>query len=197
MPVEVPEIPREAVVELPARETALIVVDMQNDFAHPDGALFVPEAPKTVPRIQRLLEKARTAGARVVFTQDWHAEDDPEFAIWPRHAVAGTWGAQILEDLQPREGEVTVKKLRYDAFYGTALDHLLRLWGVRHVVVCGTVANICVLHTAGSAALRWYRVVLPEDATSALTPFDHAAALRQVAFLYQGRITTAEGVAFV
>ncbi len=197
MPVEVPEIPREAVVELPARETALIVVDMQNDFAHPDGALFVPAAPETVPRIQRLLEKARTAGARVVFTQDWHAEDDPEFAIWPRHAVAGTWGAQILEDLQPREGEVTVKKLRYDAFYGTALDHLLRLWGVRHVVVCGTVANICVLHTAGSAALRWYRVVLPEDATSALTPFDHAAALRQVAFLYQGRITTAEGVAFV
>ena len=191
MPVEVPEIPREAVVELPARETALI------DFAHPDGALFVPAAPETVPRIQRLLEKARTAGARVVFTQDWHAEDDPEFAIWPRHAVAGTWGAQILEDLQPREGEVTVKKLRYDAFYGTALDHLLRLWGVRHVVVCGTVANICVLHTAGSAALRWYRVVLPEDATSALTPFDHAAALRQVAFLYQGRITTAEGVAFV
>lgn len=60
----------------------------------------------------------------------------------------------------------------------------------------GTVANICVLHTAGSAALRWFEVVLPEDGTSALTPFDLAAALRQVSFLYQGKVTTVEGVKF-
>ncbi|MCH1927856.1 nicotinamidase, partial [Shewanella sp. C31] len=73
----------------------------------------------------------------------------------------------------------------------------LHLWGVKHVVVTGTVANICVLHTAGSAALRWYHVVLPEDATSALTPFDLEAALRQVTFLYQGKVTRAEGVRFV
>ena len=196
MTVELPEVPREAEVRLPARETALVVVDMQNDFAHPDGALFVPDAEKSIPRIRALLEGARAAGARVVFTQDWHVEDDPEFRIWPRHAVAGTWGAEIVEELAPRPGETRIQKLRYDAFYGTPLEHLLRLWGVRRVVVAGTVANICVLHTAGSAALRWFEVVLPEDATSALTPFDLAAALRQVSFLYQGKITTVEGVKF-
>ncbi|WP_287417463.1 isochorismatase family cysteine hydrolase [Oceanithermus sp.] len=196
MTVDVPEIPREDEVRLPAAETALIVVDMQNDFAHPDGALFVPDAAESIPRIRALLDRARAAGARIVFTQDWHAEDDPEFRIWPRHAVAGTWGAEIVEELAPRPGEARIQKLRYDAFYGTPLEHLLRLWGVRRVVVVGTVANICVLHTAGSAALRWFEVVLPEDGTSALTPFDLAAALRQVSFLYQGKITTVEGVKF-
>jgi nicotinamidase-related amidase len=195
--VELPEIPKEGQVELPARETALIVVDMQNDFAHPEGALFVPDAPKTIPVIRRLLDEARARGVRVAFTQDWHQEDDPEFRIWPVHAVAGTWGAEIVEELRPLKGELVVQKVRYDAFYGTPLDHYLHLWGVKHVVVTGTVANICVLHTAGSAALRWYQVVLPEDATSALTPFDLAAALRQVTFLYQGKVTTADGVRFV
>lgn len=196
MTVEVPEIVRTPEVRLPARATALVVVDMQNDFAHPDGALFVPDAEKSIPKIKALLEKARSAGARVVFTQDWHAEDDPEFQIWPRHAVAGTWGAEIVQQLAPLPGETRIQKLRYDAFYGTPLEHLLRLWDVRHVVVVGTVANICVLHTAGSAALRWFDVVLPEDGTSALTPFDLAAALRQVQFLYQGKVTTVEGVRF-
>ncbi len=194
MTVEVPEIPREERVFLPAGETALVIVDMQNDFADEKGALFVPDAKKTIPVIRGLLDRFRERGAPVYFTQDWHAEDDPEFRIWPRHAVAGTWGAEIVAELAPRPGERVVKKLRYDGFYGTPLDHLLRLDGVRNLVVVGTVANICVLHTAGSAALRWYRVVLPEDGTSALTPFDLAAALRQVSFLYQGTITTAGGV---
>ncbi len=194
--VEVLEIPKVEGLELPAKETALIVVDMQNDFAHPQGALFVPDAPKSVPAIQLLLERARRAGARVVYTQDWHREDDPEFQIWPRHAVAGTWGAEILEGLRPEPGDLIIQKVRYDAFYGTPLDHYLHLWGIKNVVVTGTVANICVLHTAGSAALRWYRVVLPEDATSALTPFDLQAALRQITFLYRGQVTRAEGVRF-
>lgn len=194
--VELPEIPKESQVELPARETALIVVDMQNDFAHPEGALFVPDAPKTIPVIRRLLEEARARGVKVIFTQDWHREDDLEFRIWPVHAVAGTWGAEIVEELKPQKGELVIQKVRYDAFYGTPLDHYLHLFGVKHLVVTGTVANICVLHTAGSAALRWYDVVLPEDATSALTPFDLQAALRQVTFLYQGRVTTADGVRF-
>ncbi len=194
MMLEVPEIPRVEQVELPARTTALLIVDMQNDFAHPEGALFVPDAEGTIPTIRGLLDRFRQKGAPVFFTQDWHDEDDPEFKIWPRHAVAGTWGAEIVAELAPRPGEKVVKKLRYDGFYGTPLEHLLRLAGVRTLVVVGTVANICVLHTAGSAALRWFDVVVPEDGTSALTPFDLAAALRQVTFLYRGRVTTANGV---
>lgn len=185
-------------VELPARETAVIVVDMQNDFVHPKGALFVPEAPKTVPAIAKLLEKARKAGVPVFYTQDWHGEEDPEFAIWGRHAVAGTWGAEIVEELKPHEGDTLIKKLRYDGFYGTPLDHLLRLKGVKRLVVVGTVANICVLHTAGSAALRWYEVVVPMDGVSALNEGDYHFALRQIDFLYRGSVVrSVEGIEFV
>ena len=194
--IELPETPRFRALELKAAETALVVVDMQNDFAHPQGALFVPDAPATVPVIAQLLERARAAGARVVYTQDWHSPDDPEFAIWPAHAVAESWGAAILAELTPRSGETVIKKARYDGFYGTPLEHLLHLWRVKSVVVCGTVANICVLHTAGSAALRWYQIVLPEDAVSALTPFDLAASLRQVSFLYQGQVGMAADLSF-
>ncbi|WP_457636571.1 cysteine hydrolase family protein [Oceanithermus sp.] len=197
MPVELPEINRAGTVELAASKTALIVVDMQNDFVSPEGSLFVPNAARTLPAIKSLLHKARQAGARVIFTQDWHDEDDPEFAIWPRHAVAGSWGAEIVADLAPLSGEVRIRKLRYDAFYGTPLDHLLHTWGVKRLVIVGTVANICVLHTAGSAALRWFEVVVPEDGVSALTAFDLQAALRQIDFLYKGKITTVAETAFV
>ena len=87
-----------------------------------------------------------------------------------------------------------LRKPRYDAFYGTPLDHLLRQWGVTTLVICGTVANICVHYTAASAALRWYDVVIPRDAVSALEPFDMAASLRQTAGLFSGRVTTAGAI---
>ncbi|MEO0150352.1 MAG: isochorismatase family cysteine hydrolase, partial [candidate division WOR-3 bacterium] len=140
-------------VELSAKETALIIVDMQNDFAHERGSLFVPDAPKTIKPIKSLIEKFREKNSTIIYTQDWHMEDDPEFKIWGVHAVAGTWGAEIVDELRPTDRDITVKKLRYDAFYGTSLDHILRVKGIKSLVITGTVANICVLHTAGSAAL--------------------------------------------
>ena len=195
--VDVPEIPRTEQLELPASSTALIVVDMQNDFAHPDGTLYGEDATRVIPVIQGLLAKARAAGVKVVFTQDWHGENDPEFEIWGEHALAETWGAEIVEGLEPLDDETHIRKLRYDAFYGTSLEHLLNLWGITHTVIVGTVANICVLHTAGSAALRYLDVVVPEDAVAALTPFDKESALRQVTFLYRGEVTKADGIVFV
>ena len=195
--VDLPDIPRTEALELPAQTTALIIVDMQNDFAHPDGTLYGEEATTILPVIQGLLEKARAAGLNIVFTQDWHSENDPEFKLWPEHAKAETWGAEIVAGLEPQENETRIRKLRYDAFYGTELAHLLQLWGTTHAVIVGTVANICVLHTAGSAALRYLDVVVPEDAVAALTPFDKESALRQVTFLYQGEVTKAKGIQFV
>src|SRR5690606_20680079 len=117
--------------------------------------------------------------ARVLYTQDWHPPGDPEFEVWPEHVLMDGWGAEIVPELAPEPDDRVLRKPRYDGFYGTQLDHLLRLWRVHHVVLVGTVANICVLHTAASAALRWYEVTLVEDGISAITPFDLAATLRQ------------------
>ncbi|MDQ7848927.1 MAG: isochorismatase family cysteine hydrolase [Armatimonadota bacterium] len=192
--VEAPEYTLQPEVVVEPRQTALVVVDMQNDFVKPGGALVVPTAAATIPAVQRLLALARAAGMRVFFTQDTHQEGDIEFPIWGPHVLRGTWGWQIVDELAPQPGERVLEKLRYDGFFGTPLDHELRLAGVQSVIICGTVANICVLHTAGSAALRGYRVILPVDAISAITPFDLQVAIRQVSFLYRGVITTSEAI---
>ena len=167
---------------------------MQNDFVRDGGTLQVASAADTVPAIGRLLTLARESGMRVVFSQDTHDPGDPEFEIWPEHALRGTRGWELIEELAPRDGELVVQKVRYDAFYGTELDHMLRLWNVKTIVLCGTVANICVHYTAASAALRWYDVVIPKDAVSAVEPCDLEFSLRQTAWLFQGTITTAKGV---
>jgi nicotinamidase-related amidase len=187
--VEVPEYEIHDEVRVDPGRTALIVVDMQNDFVKEGGTLVVPDAEGTIPTIQSLLALARDSGMKVVFTQDTHADEDPEWDIWPEHVREDSWGWRIVDELEPREDEMVIRKVRYDAFYGTHLDHFLRLWGVETVIVCGTVASICVHYTAASAALRWYAVVVPKDATSALTPFDLESSLRQIDFLFNGRIT--------
>jgi len=192
--VEVPQYEIHERVQLDPATTALVVIDMQNDFVKEGGSLQVPDAQGTIATIQGLLEQARGSGARVVFSQDTHGEDDPEFAIWPEHAREGTWGWEIVQELAPLEDEVVLRKPRYDAFYRTDLEELLEEWGTRTLVICGTVANICVHYTAASAALRWYDVVIPRDATSALERFDLESSLRQTAFLFAGRVTDAAGI---
>jgi nicotinamidase-related amidase len=191
----VPDIPQTERVALEAATTALVVVDMQHDFVSDGGSLQVPDAHATVPVIADLVRRFRVASSPIVFTQDTHRDGDPEFAIWPVHALEGTHGWEIVDELHPLPEDTVLRKPRYDAFYGTPLDHLLRQWGIRTLVVCGTVANICVHYTASSAALRWYDVVIPRDAVSALDPFDLAASLRQTTSLLAGRVTTAGGIA--
>jgi nicotinamidase-related amidase len=192
--IDVPEYEGHAQVRVDPTRTALVVIDMQNDFVSPGGKLLVPDAEATIPAIHGLVALARANRMRVVYSQDTHRDSDPEWRIWPEHAREGSWGWEIVDALAPAEDETVIRKVRYDAFYGTPLDHLLRLWGVDTLVICGTVANICVHYTAASAALRWYDVVIPRDAVSALEPFDLESSLRQTAFLFAGRVTTAAGV---
>jgi nicotinamidase-related amidase len=195
--IEVPEYKVHDEVQVDPSDTALIVVDMQNDFVKEGGSLLVPDAEATIPKIKGLLERARRSGMKVVFTQDTHTDGDPEWEIWPEHVREGSWGWKVVEELRPLEDELVIRKVRYDAFYGTHLDHFLRIWGTKTLVICGTVANICVHYTAASAALRWFEVVIPRDAASALDPFDLEASLRQTVFLFAGRITQSENVHIV
>ncbi|BCU66825.1 isochorismatase [Sulfolobales archaeon HS-7] len=193
MKVEVPEVKEEDVI-INSRSSALIVVDMQNDFVRKEGKLYVPSAESTIMPISNLIRKFKERNSLVIYTQDWHMKDDPEFKIWGEHALANTWGAEIVDELRPDKDDFLIKKYRYDGFFESPLDYILRVKGVRKVVITGTVANICVLHTAGSAALRWYDVILPKDGISAITDFDYYSTLRQVSFLYRGAITSSERI---
>jgi nicotinamidase-related amidase len=194
MKAEVPEYAVQDEVWVDPARTALVVIDMQNDFVKQGGNLLVPDAEATVPEIKGLLELARASPIRVVYSQDTHRPGDPEWEIWPEHCREGSWGWEIVAELAPAADDTVLPKVRCDAFYGTPLDHLLRLWGVDTLVICGTVANVSVHYTAASAALRRYDVVIPRDAVSALEPFDLEASLRQTAFVCAGQLTTADGV---
>ena len=187
--VEVPEIRILDKLDLPRDDTVVLVIDMQNDFVDPRGKLYVPGSEKIIENIKYLISEARRSGVPIIYTQDWHRRDDPEFRIWSEHAVAGTWGAEIVDSLRPSESDYVIKKIRYDAFYGTELDHLLsRVLKRNHIFATGVVANICVLHTLSSAALRYYNIATSIDSIAALNEFDLYATLRQIDFLYKGSI---------
>jgi nicotinamidase-related amidase len=187
--IDVPEYEVRDGVRVDPELTALIIGDMQNDFVKEGGKLIVPSAEGTVPAIRRLLDLARDSGMRVVFIQDTHRDDDPEWEIWGEHCREESWGWQVVDELAPRGDEATVRKPRYDAFYGTQLDHLLRLWGIETLIICGTVANICVHYTASSAAMRWFNVIIPRDCISSFNDFDMEASLSQTATLL-GEVTS-------
>jgi nicotinamidase-related amidase len=187
--IDVPELQFQKNIELSADKTALIIVDMQNDFVKESGKLVVPAASETIKPISQLLGRCREVGIPIVFTQDTMYEGDPEFDIWPEHCLHKTEGWNIIDELKPLENELVCIKNRYDGFYGTNLEHYLsRVWNIKNVIIVGTVANICVLHTAGSAGLRWFNIVMPANGISALNEFDQAMTLRQVSWLYAGKI---------
>lgn len=196
--LEAPTYPVAGEVTLDRQRAAVIVVDMQNDFVKPQGKLYVPGAQEAAAALARLLARARTAGVPVIYTQDQHGVSDPEYRIWGEHVQAGTWGVEIIEELAPQAGDEVIQKPRYDAFYASRLEDVLRTRPtVDTLVIGGVVTNICVLHTAGSAALRWYKVIVPQDGVAALSAFDQTAALHQIDFLYKGTITTVDAVRFV
>lgn len=195
--VTVPEFNIVDEVKLDSSKTALIIVDMQNDFAHQNGKLFVPESRKIIAPIRSLIDRARKSGVQIIYTMDTHIKNDPEFMIWGEHTVEGTWGWRIIDELKPDEDDILIRKMKYDAFYGTPLDYILRSRKIDSLVITGTVSNICVLHTAGSAALLGYKIVIPIDAIASITEFDKYLTLRQIDFLYKGILTKSDGIRFI
>lgn len=187
--VEVPEIIFKEKIKLPSENTVLLVVDMQKDFVRESGSLPVESAKETIPYIRSLISRARKNKIRVCYTQDTQVEDDKEFEIWPKHCIRGTEGWEIIEELKPEGDDMVFQKNRYDGFYETNLEHYLsHVWHIENIIITGTVANICVAHTAASAGLRWYHIIVPANGISALTEFDQALTLRQVSFLYYGDV---------
>ena len=196
MKVSVPEykiLPR---VYLQGSKTAVLIADMLVDFVSPAGKLFVPDTRKTIEPLRRLIDRGRKAGATITYIQDWHRPDDPEFSIWGPHAIQETPGTHVIPELAPSPQDYVIRKRTYYPFFATDLDLLLRQKNIQNLIVTGTVANICVLHAAGSADLRGYEVIVPIDTISALTPFDFQTALRQISFVYRGKLSYSSGIRF-
>jgi len=159
---------------------ALLVIDMLNDFCREGAPLEVPSTRVVMPNIQRELARVRGEGGLVVYICDAHAPDDIEFANWPPHAVAGSRGAQVVDELVPGQGEPVVRKTTLLGFYRTDLDRILSDAGISTVTVTGCVTNICVMLIAHEAAVRGYRIRVPGDCVAGLDPEMHEFALRQM-----------------
>jgi len=169
-------------------KAALIVVDMLNDFV--TGALKCKRAPRIVPNIQRLLDFARKKGIPVIYANDTHLPSvDKEFDIWPPHAVVGTKGAEVIDELKPAKGDYIVQKRRYSAFYGTDLDLLLRELHVDTLILVGLVTNVCIQHTAADAFFRGYQIIVPEDCVETLTEETQKSGIEYLKTIYGCEIT--------
>jgi nicotinamidase-related amidase len=183
-------------------ETAVIVVDMQNGFCHPDGSLYAEPSEAAIGPVTALVEAAREAGATVVYTRDVHPPGQfdethyyDEFDRWGEHVVEGSWDAELVGGLDVREDDHVVEKHTYDAFYQTDLEGYLDAHGVSDLLICGTLANVCVLHTAGSAGLRDYRPILLEDAVGCIEEDHREYALEHAGWLF-GEVRPREDVSF-
>ena len=156
---------------------ALLIIDMQNDFCMPDAPLFVPNNPKIIPRIKKEIEKARKVGIKIVYTQDWHEQNDKEFKIWPKHCIANTKGAEIVKELAPKKRDIVVKKSTYSAFFKTKLDEKLKKLKIDTLILTGCVSNICILFTAFDAYKRGYKLIVKSDCLGYVNEKYHKLAL--------------------
>ena len=178
--------------------TALLAVDVQNDFADPSGNLYVAGGEMIVDTLNEEIARAEAAGATVVYTQDWHPEVTPHFqkdgGIWPVHCVAGTWGAEFHPALVVKAQADVVRKGvgGEDGYSGftmrepesgeqleTGLEDILRRHGVERVVVAGLATDYCVRETVLDALRLGYAVTVLQEAVRAvdLEPGDGQRAL--------------------
>ena len=180
--------------------TALLVVDVQNDFADPSGSLYVKDGEEVLPVANGEIERAVGAGALVAYTQDWHPASTPHFqkdgGIWPVHCVQDSWGADLHPDLKVVDGERVRKgSSGEDGYSGfsvrdpmsgqtspTQLERTLRERGIEHVVVCGLATDYCVVQTALDARRLGFEATVLTGAIRAvdLQPGDGERAVQRM-----------------
>jgi nicotinamidase-related amidase len=197
-------------------KSALIIVDMQNDFLHRDGnfshiarehpefEIDMPFLIDTIPNVKRLADAFRAAGRPVVYLAHVLKPDysDAAFPYWRvgieptsgnrTHCVEGTWGAQIIDDLKPQEGDHLIVKKGFGGFSNTPLDTVLRNMGVTTCVVSGVTTCVCVSTTIRGGVEYNYRIILVGDAVAEVDRVTHEAELKTMARIFADVKTTDE-----
>lgn len=159
----------------------VVVLDMINDHLTPGRALELPRARDIVAALKRRLGEARSKGIPVVYACDSHAADDPDFDVWPRHALEGTEGAAIWPDLAPEPGDRVVTKPTYSAFTRSTLGPLLEELGADEIVLTGCATELGMQATAVEALQRGYVVTIPPDCQAGVSALAENMALLTLA----------------
>jgi ureidoacrylate peracid hydrolase len=174
----------EAAVTLAPRQTAVLVIDMLNDFCKPGGAMVLPGYERLLSPQQTVIDAARRSGAAVIFVVDNHRQNvrrDREFLKRTPHCIENTWGAKVIDELGARPTDLFVIKRRYSAFFSTDLDLTLRDLDIESLIIMGVVTNICVRSTVHDAFFLGYKVIVPEDCVAATGPREQDSSLYDIA----------------
>lgn len=157
-------------VEIDIDRTALLVVDMLNDFFEEGGAMVLPGGKSLYKPIATLLEAARAKNIPVFWLNQWLRKDDSLFKKRVPHCIVNSWGAEIVESLPQHPEDIIIHKRRYSGFFQTSLDLYLRERNIKYVIVTGVVTNICVRSTVNDAFFLGYEVIVPRDCVEATSP---------------------------
>jgi ureidoacrylate peracid hydrolase len=171
--------PYYTVDEVDPRRSALIVVDMQNDFLAEGAPLEVEAGRAVIPQLKRTIDFCREREIPVIYTAHVHRRDGSDMGLFKFNAAIaggnalseGEPGAAIYPEIAPRPGELVIKKHRFSGFYGTDLEVVLRGLGVDTVIICGVTTENCCHATARDAMFRDFKVIVLSDATGT---FDYA-----------------------
>lgn len=176
------------VFELKPENTAVIVVDLQEDFVNPDNPMCVPEAYRQIPRVKALIEGCHEMGMPVLFTEHTIQDDcaGRYYEYWDEIAAGATKegepGTKVYSEIAPVEGQRVIAKHSYDAFAKTNIDYVLRSQGIQTVIICGTLTNYCCEGTARGAFSHQYDVVFGSDVCATNNPYQHEATLRTMRY---------------
>jgi ureidoacrylate peracid hydrolase len=185
-----------SLVKLNLGSTAILMVDMLNDFLKPGGKMVLEGVEVLIPPMRRLLARARKAGMPVVYVNDSHRpglREDREFNKRSQHCIEGTWGAEVIDELKPTKKDFVVLKHRFSGFYETDLDLTLKDLCIDTVIVMGVVTNICVRSTIHDAFFRGYRVIVPRDCVMATGEREQESSLYDIETHF-GDVSTSEKV---
>jgi ureidoacrylate peracid hydrolase len=201
--------------------TALIIVDMQNDFLHPDGSfahiarehpdanIDLPFLTGTIPQVKRLADAVRAAGRPVVYVAHVLKRDysDAAFPYWRMgidpgsgsrtHCVEGTWGARVVDELKPQDGEHLVVKKGFGGFSNTPLDNVLRSKGIDTCIVSGVTTCVCISSTVRGGVAQNYRMIIAKDGVAEVNKHTHTAELETMQRLFGDVVTVDEMVTWL
>ena len=164
---------------MPAK--AIMIIDMLNDFARPGGSLYCGDSvQEIIPVIKDEIKKFRKDGGTVLYVCDYHRTDDPEFKMFPPHAVEGTDGAKIIDELAPGGGDFIIPKVALSGFFEGPIDQILKQVGVKELTITGVCTNICVLYAVADAKKSGYKVKVLKNGVASFDDKAHEFALNEI-----------------
>ncbi len=166
--------------DLEDNRESLLVIDMLNDYRDKDAPFEIPGFTNIIEPIKAEIEEARKNNYPIIYLCDCHDTDDREFRLFPPHAVKGSRGASIVDELKPEGTDILVRKNTFSGFYNTELDEMLKKLSVHKIVITGVITNISVICTAADALMRNYEVDVVKDGVRGLDSKSHDYALDQM-----------------